>query len=131
MQFGDFRLASGKQSPYKLELAHAQSDSSIMVMLEREYADLVNAAKPDILSPVPSTSVPIGPPVARQLGLPMITVRIKEQDEIGEYIVDGFTKFAKGKNAVILDDVATTDGSIIKAAETLRRRGKAFIRIMS
>lgn len=125
MQFGDFRLTSGKESFYKLDLAHSQHDPSLSSMIVAEYIHTIQAQNimPDILSPVPSASTPTLSVVARDLGLPMITVRIKETDPEGDFVVDGFTQGSVGQEALVGDDAGTTGGSIKKAAEALRRRG--------
>lgn len=126
MQFGEWKLTSGRTSPYKLDLAHAQHDPALTLMIAKEYEAAMRRkfVTAKIISPVPSASVPTISLVARDLGMPMMTVRIKEIDpETGLYPIDGFTQASVGQEAIVADDAGTTGGSIKKAVNALREKG--------
>ena len=126
VQFGDFKLTSGRSSIYKLDLAHTQHDPGLSKMVAKEYIATIEKARimTDIISPVPSASVPTVTLIAQELGLPMMTVRIKDElDEQGNYQVDGFYESSKDREALVADDAGTTGGSIGKAVEGLRAKG--------
>ncbi len=124
IQVGDFTLTSGKESPYKLNLIHAEHDVELSRVIVDSYSQVIEERlKPDIISPVFFSSVPVGTMVGNNLSLPRIIVRLKEFDENGKKVVEGFTKNTPGKNALMLDDAGTTGGSIWAAAERLIEMG--------
>lgn len=122
IQFGQFRLTSGRESPYIFYIPQDENHG-LFLMLSKESAKLASIAHPDLLSPVPTASTYIGGLVAERLSVPPISVRIKEKYEEGRFLIDGFRQEFVGRKAVIFDDAATTGGSIIRDAEGLRSVG--------
>ncbi len=124
IQVGDFTLTSGKESPYRLNLIHAEHDVQLSRAIVDSYSQVIeDKLRPDIISPVFFSSVPVGTMVGNNLSLPRIIVRLKEFDENGKKVVEGFTKNSPGKYALMLDDAGTTGGSIWSAAERLIEMG--------
>src|SRR3990167_5543393 len=111
IQFGNFQLTSGRESPYIFNIPRDESDG-VYLILAQECANLMNRANPDIISPVPTASNYIGELIAERLSIPTVYVRIRDIDQEGKLPVDGFREEFSGRRAVIFDDAATTGGSI-------------------
>ncbi|OGH16207.1 MAG: hypothetical protein A3C30_02535 [Candidatus Levybacteria bacterium RIFCSPHIGHO2_02_FULL_40_18] len=122
IQFGNFQLTSGRESPYIFNIPRDESDG-VYLILAQECANLMNRANPDIISPVPTASNYIGELIAERLSIPTVYVRIRDIDQEGKLPVDGFREEFSGRRAVIFDDAATTGGSIRLAAGGLRAEG--------
>jgi len=124
IKFGDFILASGKQSKYyidvKLTATKPRALSAICQYILEEIID--NFAKePDYIACVELGGVPIGTMVSYGTVLPLIIVRKaeKEYGTKGRLVGD----FEKGKTAVLVEDVTTTGGSSLSAVKALRDAG--------
>lgn len=107
------------QGSYKVPFDNLKAYPIIIKYLKENYPDfLANAVlvAPDVGSAKRMESY------AKRLNLPVaITHKTrKEAGIIGEMIIMGNVE---GKNAIIVDDMIDTGGTLIKAAETLKQKG--------
>lgn len=113
---GDFTLSSGKKSPYYLDLKKFPSypefkdvvASALQVLKKVDYNYIVGVA---------TGGVPLASFLACMSGMPMGYVRSEKKDYGTSRSVEGDVE---GKRVVIVDDVATTGGSLVKAINSLR-----------
>jgi uridine monophosphate synthetase len=128
IQFGEFTLASGKQSPIYIDLRLLASHPDVLRQAAHACANLMvrelePAPKPVTtrIAAVPYAAMPIGTAVALELNLPLIYPR-KEAKMYGTgRQIEG--KFAAGDRAVVIDDLITTGGSKLSAIEPLEAAG--------
>jgi len=123
IKFGDFTLASGKKSKYYIDIKMASTNPQILKQIACQVFDIIKS------SPIPAEyigcvalgGVPIAVAVSLETGLPLIIIR-KEAKEYGTkgQIVGGFKP---GMSVLMLEDVATTGGSVLKAIRLLRDEG--------
>jgi orotate phosphoribosyltransferase len=125
LKFGDFTLTSGNKSSYYVDLRivpsfphqfrkmvkHLQSNISANIGLENF----------DYLVSVPTSGLVIASALAIETVKPIIYVRNKPKDHGTSKTVEG--SFEQGKKALMIDDVATTGGSIINAIKSLKESG--------
>lgn len=121
IKFGSFTLASGKQSPIYIDLRRVISFPGLFRKVAQAYAELVQGLKFDHIASVPYAALPAGSVVAWQLGISMIYPRKEVKQHGTGQTIEG--SFEAGQTAVLIEDVITTGGSIVSAAEVLRQAG--------
>ncbi len=117
VQFGNFTLASGQQSPIYIDLRRMSCSPALLKRAARAYADLVRPLAFDHVAGVPYAALPIGTALALELGCSLIYPR-KEAKAYGMgKSVEGV--FKAGERVVVIEDLVTSGGSILKAIEAL------------
>jgi uridine monophosphate synthetase len=117
VQFGNFTLASGRQSPIYIDLRRISSDPSLLQQVANAYAKLLDPLVFDRLAAVPYAALTIGTAVALAVHKPLIYPR-KEVKAYGTgQAVEGI--FSTGDRVVVIEDLVTSGGSVLKAIEQL------------
>ena len=124
LRFGKFTLASGKSSSYYVDLRVVPSDPDAYSLAVSAYlaaAKEIGESKFDVVAGVATAGVTISSPLAYLLRKPMVYVRKEEKGHGLGKQVEGMVR--PGWRALVVDDLATTGGSIMSAVEALRRSG--------
>lgn len=121
VKFGNFTLASGKQSPIYVDLRRIISSPSLLSRAARAYAGLAAVLKFDCLAAVPYAALPATAAVALEMNKPMIYPRKEAKTHGTGQMIEG--AFEKGQTAVAIEDVITSGGSILTAIKTLEEGG--------
>jgi len=121
VKFGSFTLASGKQSPVYLDLRRLVSFPDVLDLAVEAYVDQLISLDYDCLVGVPYAALPIAAIAASRLKRPMVYPRKEVKTHGTLQMVEGV--FQAGQTAVLLEDVITSGGSILTAAETLSSAG--------
>lgn len=117
VQFGDFTLASGKQSPIYIDLRRLSSSAALLHRAARAYSDMLRPLSFDHVAAVPYAAMTIGTAVALQTNSSLIYPR-KEAKTYGTgKNVEGV--FSAGDTALVIEDLVTSGGSVLKAIEQL------------
>ncbi len=125
IKFVDFTLASGKKSRYYVDIKKASTDPRILKLIAQRIAEIIKARSitADYIGCVALGGVPIAAAVSLETLLPLIILRKETKDYgIKEQIIGDFIR---GKSVLMVEDVATTGGSVLKAIKTLRDAGLA------
>ncbi|HRX05063.1 MAG TPA: orotidine-5'-phosphate decarboxylase, partial [Anaerolineae bacterium] len=121
VQFGEFTLASGQQSPVYLDLRRIAGDPALLRQVAASYAALLKPLQFDRLAAVPYAALTIGTAIALATDRPLIYPR-KEAKSYGTgQLVEG--PFAPGERVAVIEDLVTSGGSVLRAVETLRNAG--------
>jgi orotate phosphoribosyltransferase len=122
IKFGDFTLASGKKSSYYVELRLVQSYPiefrKMVKYLENEIVKDIGLDNFDSIVSVPTGGLVIASALAIEAVKPLIYVRSKPKDYGTSKSVEG--EIHDGMNVVMIDDVATTGGSVVNAIKSLK-----------
>jgi len=125
IKFGDYTLASGKKSPYYIDLR--QTISSPITMdwignaLTRIILNEIGKDKIDRILGVPTAGVPFATVVSQKLGLPLIYYRQARKEHGVRKKVEGILE--RNDRVLVIDDLITTGESVIEAAEVVRDQG--------
>ena len=122
IQFGDFTLASGKKSSYYVDLrlvpSYPQEFRKMIKHLQNEIIEDVGLENFESLVSVPTGGLVIASALAIETVKPLIYVRSKPKDYGTSKSVEG--KIQEGMKVVMVDDVATTGGSVINGIKSLK-----------
>ena len=122
IQFGDFTLASGKKSSYYVDLrlvpSHPHDFRRMVKHLQNEITNDVGLENFDSLVSVPTGGLVIASALAIETVKPLIYVRSKPKDYGTSKSVEG--KIQEGMKVVMVDDVATTGGSVLNGIKSLK-----------
>jgi orotate phosphoribosyltransferase len=122
IKFGDFTLASGKKSSYYVDLrlvpSYPHQFRRMIKHLQEEITKKIGLDNFDSLVSVPTGGLVIASALAIESVKPLIYVRSKPKDYGTLKFVEGYV-FEKMK-VVMIDDVATTGGSVVNAIKSLR-----------
>jgi len=125
IKFGDYTLASGKKSPYYIDLR--QTISSPITMdwignaLTRIILNEIGKDKIDRILGVPTAGVPFATVVSQKLGLPLIYYRQARKEHGVRKKVEGILE--RNDRVLVIDDLITTGESVIEGAEVVRDQG--------
>ncbi len=122
IKFGDFTLASGKKSSYYVDLrlvpSYPHEFRKMIKYLENEITRDIGLDKFDSIVSVPTGGLVIASALAIETVKPLIYVRSKPKAYGTSKLVEG--KIHDGMKVVMIDDVATTGGSVVNAIKSLK-----------
>jgi len=122
IRFGDFTLASGKKSSYYVDLrlvpSYPHQFRKMVKYLQNEIIKDIGLDKFDSIVSVPTGGLVIASALAIETVKPLIYVRSKPKDYGTSKSVEG--KIQEGMKVVMIDDVATTGGSVVNGIKSLK-----------
>lgn len=118
-----FTWSSGWKSPIYCDNRLSLSFPAVRNLVKNSLAQAVrnHFPKAEGVAGVATAGIPQGALVADALDLPFLYVRPKPKDHGMENLIEG--KVEKGQRVVIIEDLVSTGGSSLKAAEALRDAG--------
>jgi orotate phosphoribosyltransferase len=125
IKFGDYILASGKRSPYYIDLRLTISSPITMDWiansLTRIILNEIGKNRIDKILGVPTAGVPFATVVSQKLGIPLIYYRQARKEHGVRKKVEGILE--RNDRVLIIDDLITTGESVIETAEVIRDQG--------
>ena len=122
IKFGEFTLASGRKSSYYVDLRLVPSFPhdfrKIIKYLQKDIAENIGLDTFDCIVSVPTGGLVIASALAIDTIKPIIYVRSKPKDYGTSKSIEG--KIHEGMKVIMIDDVATTGGSVLKAIKLLK-----------
>ena len=132
----EMRLASGKTSTFYFNMKPAMLDSEGAYLIATLILDQLDGVEADLIGGLEMGAVPIAASVttlahARGRKLPAFFVRKQAKQHGTQSLIEGLGRdeTMAGKRVVIVEDVTTTGGSAIKAAEAIRQAGGHIVRV--
>lgn len=125
IKFGDYILASGKKSPYYIDLRLTISSPITMDWIANSLTRIVineiGKDKIDRILGVPTAGVPFATMVSQKLGIPLIYYRQARKEHGVRKKIEGTLE--RNDRILVVDDLITTGESVIEAAEVVRDQG--------
>lgn len=118
-----FTWASGWKSPIYCDNRLSLSFPEVRNLIKNKLVDSVSHFFQNVeaIAGVATAGIPQGALIANDLDLPFIYVRSKPKGHGMENMIEG--KVTPGQKVVIVEDLVSTGGSSLKAAEDLRNAG--------
>jgi len=117
VQFGQFTLSSGKQSPVYVDLRRIASYPALFQRVVNVYANLIRPLQYDCLAAVPYAALPLGAAIALKMNRSLIYPRKEIKKHGTGQAIEGASK--RGDTAVVIEDVVSSGSSLFKAIDTL------------
>jgi orotate phosphoribosyltransferase len=134
----EIKLASGKTSTFYFNMKPTMLDSEGAYLIAELILDQLEGIEADLIGGLEMGAVPIAASVAaiahaRGRKLPAFFVRKQAKEHGTKSLIEGLARgeSMQGKRIVIVEDVTTTGGSAIKAAEAIREQGATIVRVIS
>jgi uridine monophosphate synthetase len=121
IQFGNFTLASGKSSPFYIDLRRITGDAGFLNLVARAYVKLLEPLSYDHIAGVPYAALPIGTAVALMTNSSLIYPRKEVKAHGTGQSIEGV--FSAGDRVVVIEDLVTSGGSVLRAINTLTAAG--------
>lgn len=123
IRFGDFTLASGKKSKYYIDIKKASTNPGVLKLIAVEIKNKIQeiSIQGDSIGCVALGGVPIAVAVSLETGLPLVIVRKETKDYGAKGQIIGDPK--PGSSIILVEDVTTTGGSVLKAIKILKEEG--------
>ncbi|CAA2137249.1 orotate phosphoribosyltransferase [Hyphomicrobium sp. ghe19] len=133
-----FKLASGKTSTFYFNMKPTMLDSEGAYLIASLILDQLENVEADLIGGLEMGAVPIASGVAavsytQGRKLPAFFVRKQAKEHGTQALVEGLAKgdSMAGKKVVVVEDVTTTGGSALKAADALRAAGAEIVSVIT
>lgn len=126
-----FTYASGIHSPIYTDLRQTISFVNLRTQIANGLADLIKKEYPTatIIAGVATAGIPHAAFVANLLNLPMIYIRSKPKDHGAGNQIEG--RVSKDDQVVLIDDLISTGGSVLKTVDAVRDSGAQVLGVTS
>lgn len=118
-----FTWASGLKSPIYCDNRITMSYPKVRHGIAEGLAQTIKASYPDVevIAGTATAGIPHAAWVAQILNLPMVYIRSKAKDHGKGNQIEG--RISEGQKMVIIEDLISTGGSVLEAAEAAEREG--------
>lgn len=123
---GEFILSSGRKSNYYLDKYRIETRPDILSQVADAIAPKIPEGT-DILAGPELGAIPLVTAVGLKTGLPFLLVRKKAKEYGTKKVVEGV--YEEGQKVVLLEDVLTTGGQAVTAAQSLAELGLDVLKI--
>ncbi len=118
IKIGSFKLSSGKQSPFYIDLRRLIEYPQLLKKIARALFERAKSRYEfDVVAGVATGGIPIAAYISCLFEIPMAYIRKKEKKYGTEKIIEGDVK---NKRVLLVDDVVTTGASLEHAAKAIR-----------
>ncbi len=116
-----FVWSSGIKSPIYCDNRKTLSYPKIRTYLRQQFTSAIQEefGKPDVIAGIATGGIAHGALVAQDMGLPFVYVRSEAKSHGTEKLIEG--EIEAGQSVVLIEDLISTGGSSLKAAEALRK----------
>lgn len=116
---GEFVLTSGKKSNYYINIKQAYTNPEILRLIAVEISKKLEKLNCELIAGVELGAVPILAAVSITAHKPFLIIRKEKKGYGAKSLIEG--EFQPGQRVVVLEDVTTTGGSVLRAVRLLRQ----------
>ncbi|MUG44976.1 orotate phosphoribosyltransferase [Paenibacillus woosongensis] len=126
-----FTWTSGLKSPIYCDNRLTMSYPEIRDLIAESFAGIIRSTYPqaEVIAGTATAGIPHAAFVSQKLGLPMIYVRDKAKGHGKENLIEGLVK--PGQKVVVIEDLISTGGSSIKAAQAVHEAGAEPLAVLA
>jgi orotate phosphoribosyltransferase len=117
IKFGRFVLTSGAISDYYIDIKKASTEPKVLKHIAQEMSAYTKGY--DLLAGMELGAVPLVVALSLETGIPYVIIRKEKRDHGTGKQIEGSE--VKGKSVLIIEDVTTSGGSVIKTIQILRQ----------
>ncbi len=131
LAFGDFTLASGKQSKYYIDIKKASTNPQVLEEIADEMAKLIDEKdlRVDKIAGVVLGSIPLAVALSLRIKVPYIMVRKEKKNHGTQKMIEG--QLQEGETVLMVEDVITSAGSVAEAIGIVRSSGGKVSNVLS
>ena len=122
IKFGNFKLSSGKDSAYYIDLRLVPSFPhqfrKMIKSVQNLISEKIGLDSFDYIASVPTSGLVIASALAMETVKPLIYIRQKPKDYGTGSLIEG--KIPEGSRVILVDDVGTTGHSLLNAIKSLK-----------
>ncbi len=115
---GRFRLTSGRESDYYVDIKAASTRPAVLSRIAEEMARHVDGSR---LAGMELGAIPVVTAVALKTGTPFVMLRKQTREHGTASQIEG--ELREGERVTLIEDVATTGGSMLRSIAILRAAG--------
>ena len=128
IKFGHFVLTSGKESSYYVDIKQASTNPKVLQEIADEMANLTKDNDYQLIAGMELGAVPLAVALALRTKKPYVIIRKEKPSHgTGKQLVGNATPSQK---VLLVEDVATTGGSMKKAIDVLREEGLTVDKVL-
>jgi uridine monophosphate synthetase len=121
IQFGRFRLHSGRESRIYIDLRVLVSFPDALRLATAAYRTVLDALPFDLLAATPLAGLPIGTALCLDMNRPLIYPRKTAKSYGTGKNIEG--RWSIGQTAVVIDDLITSGDSLLETIATVKASG--------
>ena len=116
IQFGRFVLTSGVVSDYYIDIKKASTNPKILKKIAEAMAEYIEDN--DLLAGMELGAVPLVVALSLETNIPYVIIRKEKREHGTSKQIEGGE--VKGKKVLVIEDVTTSGGSVIKSIKIIR-----------
>lgn len=128
---GNFTLASGKESNYYVNMKKAITNPEILSTISKLISEKIEGEGIDKVAGPALGAVPIATAVSLESKTPLLMIRKEKKGYGTSKLIEG--DLNEGDNVIVVEDVTTTGGSLLKAIRAIQDNGgivkRAFVAV--
>ncbi|SDT39615.1 orotate phosphoribosyltransferase [Paenibacillaceae bacterium GAS479] len=126
-----FTWTSGLKSPIYCDNRLTMSYPDVRELVAEGFAAVIREQYPDaeVIAGTATAGIPHAAWVAQKLNLPMIYIRDKAKGHGKQNLIEG--SVTEGQKVVVIEDLISTGGSSIKAAQAVREAGAEVLAVVA
>lgn len=123
---GDFTLSSGKKSSYYINMKKAITEPEILSTISKLITEKIKDENIDKVAGPALGAVPIATAVSLESKLPLLMIRKEKKGYGTSKLIEG--ELNPDDNVIVVEDVSTTGGSLLKAIKAIQDNGGKVVR---